>query len=137
MHDTNSPELPVDLDHIQFSTKSNESWVIFGGLHRIFNPLSNQIVHTKIIHDTLEYAYQYAKASRYQDNAAEEQILCASSPAEAKQIGYHIKNFDSADWDTVKTGIMFELLRIKLATNCTEAYVNILINNAKLLLITL
>ena len=125
MHDKNSPELPADLDPIQFSTKSNASWVIFGGPHSIFNPLSNyypnQMVHKENSHDTLEHAYQYAKASRYQDNVAQEQILCASSPAEAKQIGYHVKNFDRADWDTVKTGIMLELLRIKFSTGSKMA----------------
>ena len=125
MHDKSSPELPADLDPIQFSTKSNASWVIFGGPHSIFNPLSNyypnQMVHKEISHDTLEHAYQYAKASRYQDNVAQEQILCASSPAEAKQIGYHVKNFDRADWDTVKTGIMLELLRIKFSTGSKMA----------------
>ena len=119
--------LPTDLDPKQFSSKSNGQWIIFGGPHSMFNPLSNyypeQVVHKGITHDTLEHAYQYAKASRYQDTVAEESILCAASPAEAKQTGLHVQNFDSADWDTVKSGIMLDLLRIKFAKGSEMAKV--------------
>ena len=58
-------------------------------------------------------AYQYAKASRYKDSATEDKILCSSTPAEAKQAGLHVRNFDRADWEEAKKGIMLELLRIK------------------------
>ena len=119
--------LPTDLDPKQFSSKSNGQWIIFGGPHSMFNPFSNyypeQVVHKGITHDTLEHAYQYAKASRYQDTVAEESILCAASPAEAKQTGLHVQNFDSADWDTVKSGIMLDLLRIKFAKGSEMAKV--------------
>ena len=119
--------LPADLDPKQFSSKSNGQWIIFGGPHSMFNPLSNyypeKVVHKGITHDTLEHAYQYAKASRYGDTKAEESILCAASPAEAKQTGLHVQNFDSTDWDTVKKGIMLELLRIKFAKKSEMAKV--------------
>ena len=119
--------LPTDLDPKQFSSKSNGQWIIFGGPHSMFNPLSNyyleKVVHKGITHDTLEHAYQYAKASRYGDTKAEESILCASSPAEAKQTGLHVQNFDITDWDTVKSGIMLELLRIKFAKKSEMAKV--------------
>ena len=119
--------LPADLDPKQFSSKSNGQWIIFGGPHSMFNPLSNyypeKVVHKGITHDTLEHAYQYAKASRYGDTMAEESILCAASPAEAKQTGLHVQNFDSTDWDTVKSGIMLELLRIKFAKKSEMAKV--------------
>ena len=42
-------------------------------------------------------------------------LLYAKSPAEAKQIGFQIKNFQQADWDSVKTQVMEDLLRIKLS----------------------
>ena len=119
--------LPTDLDPKQFSSKSNRQWIIFGGPHSIFNPLSNyykeKVIHKGITHDTVEHAYQYAKASRYGDTVAEESILCASSPAEAKQTGLHVQHFDSADWDTVKKGIMLDLLRIKFAKGSEMAKV--------------
>ena len=91
----------------------------------MFNQLSNYypepLIHKEIIHETLEHAYQYAKASRYQDRVAEEQILCASTSAEAKQIGYHVRNFDRDDWDKVKTDGMLELQRIKFSTGSKMA----------------
>ena len=109
--------LPADLDPVQFSSKSDNKWIIFGGRHSTFNPLSNYypepMIHKNIHHDTIEHAYQYVKASRYGDKAAEEAILCSSTPAEAKQAGRTVMNFDRKDWDEVKTGIMLELLRIK------------------------
>ena len=111
------PDFPDDLHPRQFSTKSNGEWIIFGGPHSAFNPLSNYyrepLLHNNVIHDTLEHAYQYAKASRYKDSATEDKILCSSTPAEAKQAGLHVRNFDRADWEEAKKGIMLELLRIK------------------------
>ena len=109
--------LPANLDPVQFSSRSDNNWIIFGGRHSIFNPLSNYypepVVHKDILHDTVEHAYQFAKASRYGDRKAEEAILCASSPAEAKQAGRTVSNFDRVDWNVVKKMIMLDLLRIK------------------------
>ena len=51
--------------------------------------------------------------SRYGDKAAEEAILCASTPAEAKEAGRAVVNFDRAEWDQVKKGVMLDLLREK------------------------
>ena len=109
--------LPVELDPVQFSSKSDNKWIIFGGRHSVFNPLSNYypepVIHKDIHHDTIEHAYQYVKASRYGDKAAKEAILCSSTPAEAKQAGRTVKNFDRKNWDEIKSRIMLELLRIK------------------------
>ena len=32
--------LPANLDPVQFSSRSDNNWIIFGGRHSIFNPLS-------------------------------------------------------------------------------------------------
>ena len=117
MADGSLTDLPTELDPVQFSSRSNGQWIIFGGRHSTFNPLSNYypepVTHKNIHHDTVEHAYQFAKASRFDDKAAEEAILCASTPAEAKQAGRAVMNFDRADWDRVKQGIMIDLLREK------------------------
>ena len=42
-------------------------------------------------------------------------------PAEAKQAGRTVKNFDCKDWDEVKSGIMLELLRIKFKASSRMA----------------
>ena len=90
--------LPADLDPVQFSSKSDNKWIIFGGRHSTFNPLSNYypepMIHKNIHYDTIVHAYQYVKASRHGDKAAEEAILCSSTPAESKQAGLTVMNFD-------------------------------------------
>ena len=112
-------DLPADLNPEQFSCKSSNEWTIFGGPHSVFYPPSNfypePITYKDITHDTLEHAYQYAKATRYEDSAAEEAILCATTPAEAKQAGFRVRNFDHVDWDKSKKKIMLDLLRVKFA----------------------
>ena len=110
-------DLPSDLDPVQFSTRSDSKWLIFGGRHSVLYPLSNYypkpVTYKDIRHDTVEHAYQFLKASRYGDKAAEEAILCASTPAEAKEAGRAVVNFDRADWNQVKRGVMLDLLREK------------------------
>ena len=63
------------------------------------------------MHDTLEHAYQYTKTDSYNDIQSMNRLLCAKSAAEAKQIGFQIKKFQQADWDSVKE----DLLRIKFS----------------------
>ena len=125
VNDGNLSDLPAEFQPKQFSCKSNGQWIIFGGPHSVFNPLSNYysspVTHKGITHDTLEHAYQYAKASRYGDTMAEEQILCAATPAEAKQLGMRVKNYDDADWNGVNKEIMLDLLRLKFATGSEMA----------------
>ena len=42
-------------------------------------------------------------------------LLCVKSATEAKQIGSQIRNFQAADWDSMKTSIMEDLIRIKFS----------------------
>ena len=115
----NIDELPADLHPRQFSYKSNNYWIIFGGPHSIFNYLSNyyagKLEFNGIQHNSLEHCYQYQKADRYNDFIAMNKLLCVKSAAEAKQIGSQIRNFQAADWDSTKTSIMEDLIRIKFS----------------------
>ena len=82
---------------------------IFGGRHSVLYPLSNYypkpVTYKDIRHDTVDHAYQFVKASRYGDKAAEEAILCSSTPAEVKEAGRAVVNFDCAYWNQlVKKG---------------------------------
>ena len=112
-------KLPEDLHPRQFSYRSNDQWIMFGGPHSVFNFLSNyfpqQITHNDIVHDTVEHGYQYSKAMRYKDTATADRILSARTPAIAKQLGSKVANFDRADWDGMKGDLMQTLLRIKFA----------------------
>ena len=49
----------------------------------------------------------------YNDVTTMEKILSAQTPAEAKLHGSRVSNFRRADWDSVKSDILEELLRIK------------------------
>ena len=86
----------------------------FGGIHSQYNFLSNyypsRLTHMDITFDSVEHAYQYQKAIRYHDIDSSKNILCCSTPSEVKRIGYHIKNFRSKDWDSVKEDLMQDLL---------------------------
>ena len=56
------------------------------------------------------------KIIRYNNNDSSTNILCCSTPTEAKHIGYHIKNFRSKDWDSVKEDVMQDLLKLIFAS---------------------
>ena len=98
---------------------------MFGGPHSTFKFLSNyfpeQLTYKNITHDTTEHAYQFAKAQMYNDSAAEEKILCADNPGEAKRISGDVKNFNRKDWDNRKKKIMLDISRIKFKTDSDEA----------------
>ena len=115
--DDNLHELPPDLHPKMFSYKSNEQWLIFGGQHSVFNFMSNyfpaEITYDDVVHSSSEQAYQYAKASRYKDSVAMQKILHSRNPAEAKRLGYRVKNFDLRDWKFVSENIMKDILRVK------------------------
>ena len=113
----NLHELPSDVHPRQFSYRTDDKWIVFGGIHSQFNFMSNyyeqKIEHKGIEHNTIEHAYQYEKSARYNDVTTMEKILSAQTPAEAKLHGSRVSNFRRADWDSVKSDILEELLRIK------------------------
>ena len=113
----NLHELPSDLHPRQFSYRTDDKWIVFGGIHSQFNFLSNYFEQTikykGIDHSTIEHAYQYEKSVRYNDVTTMEKILSAQTPAEAKLHGSRVSNFKRADWDSVKSALLEELLRIK------------------------
>ena len=115
--DDNLHELPPDLHPKMISYKSNEQWLIFWGQHSVFNFMSTyfpaEITYDDVIHSSSEQAYQYAKARRYEDNVAMQKILHSRNPAEAKRLGYRVKNFDLRDWKSVSENIMKDILRVK------------------------
>lgn len=123
--DKDMEKLPTDLHPRHFSLRTNQDWIIFGGIHSAYTFLSNYsyspITYKGVKHDTVESCYQYAKALRYGDTEAGEMILCASTPAKAKYIGNKVRKFRSADWDSVKEGIMLNILRQKFRPGTDEA----------------
>ena len=53
-------------------------------------------------------------AQMYNDSTAEEKILCADNPGEAKRIGGDVKNVNRKEWDNRKKRVMLNILRINL-----------------------
>ena len=112
-------ELPKDIHPSNLGVKSNDKWIVFGGVHSSYYFLSNYycapIQYRDIKFDDLEHAYQYAKAIEFNDINSSEAILCARTPSTAKLIGSKVKNFNTNEWNKVKENIMTHLLKIKFA----------------------
>ena len=112
-------ELPRDIHPSNLGVKSNDKWIVFGGVHSSYYFLSNYywapIQYRDIKFDDLEHAYQYAKATEFNDIDSSEAILCARTPSTAKLIGSKVKNFNTNEWNKVKENIMTHLLKIKFA----------------------
>lgn len=89
-------QLPLDSFSGEFSFLSN--------FH--YSPFKWKTVNVP----TVEHAYQAEKAINEVDFMA---IICAHSPAKAKQIGKSIKR--RPDWELIKDGIMLKCLRLKFA----------------------
>ena len=119
-------KLPEDIHPKQFSYKENNECLIFGGPHSVYNFLSNyfphKVIYCDIVHDTVEHAYQYAKATHFDDTATAHRILCARSTAVAKQLDTKVAHFDRTIWVRVKDGVMETLLRIKFADGSEMAH---------------
>ena len=77
------------------------------------NYYAGKLEFNGIPHNSIDHCYQYQRADRYNNLIAMNKLLCVKSAAEAKQIGSQIRNFQAADWDSMKTSIMEDLIRIK------------------------
>ena len=115
----NLDDLPSDIHPSNLGVKSNNQWIIFGGIHSSYHFLSNfyssSMTYRDIKFDNLEHAYQYAKAIEFNDIDSSEDILCAKTPSIAKQLGSKVRNFKIKEWNNVKETVMLDLLRIKFA----------------------
>lgn len=112
-------KLPTDLQPRTFAYKTNEKYIVFGGIHSEHFFLSNFYKlpeKMKVDGNTfssLEQAYQFEKAVRFRDTDSEYKILSASTPSDAKSYGNRVQNFQSDLWDSCKKDVMLKLLRIK------------------------
>ena len=71
-----------------------------------------------VIFPTSEHFFMYRKAERYSPSGGfKERILATSDPAEAKQIGRRISNFDEKDWNTHSIEVMSTGIRNKFHQN--------------------
>lgn len=119
--DDNLDELPTELHPKQFSSRSNSDWIIFGGIHSVYNYMSNyyphKVTHSDIDHPTAEHAYQYAKATHFNDIQSANKILGALTPAAAKVFGNQVKGFNATVWNGEKEKTMLSIVRNKFSDN--------------------
>lgn len=113
--------LPDELNPRQFSEKSSDLYLIFGGIHSDHNPFSNwfpcRITYKGHSFNNLEQAYQYAKATYAKDAISAMQLVYTTDPRAAKDIGSKVKGLTGTNWETDKYDIMKELVMIKFTEN--------------------
>ena len=117
----NMHTVPRELHPRQFSEKKNDTHLLFGGIHSVYNPLSNwypcKIKFNDHEFDSSEQAYQWAKADYCQDGTAAEKLLYTTSPREAKDLGLTVTGLKESDWDKKKNSVMEQILKIKFKDN--------------------
>lgn len=113
----NLSDLPGDLSPRQFGEISNDNSVCFGGIHSDASPFSNwyrcKVPYKEYVFNSTEQAYQYAKAVYCDDSPMAMKIRFTSDPKSAKELGSRVKGLRNTDWEQVKSGIMYDLIRSK------------------------
>ena len=113
--------LPKDLKPRQFSERARDGFMIVGGIHSSYHPLSNWYrcdVHYKDhTFGSVEQGYQWSKATFANDVTAASKLLYTTDPREAKDLGMNVKGLKHEAWNTKKDIIMRELVNTKFTDN--------------------
>ena len=80
--------------------------------HFLSNFYQCKVSYADIEFDSVEHAYQAAKAQDYNDMI---HIQQCSTPGKAKRLGQTIKM--RPDWEKIKIGIMYSLVKMKFKDN--------------------
>jgi len=64
-----------------------------------------------------ETLFMVLKAKHFKDDDIARQIIESTHPGDAKKLGRQIKNFDNAEWDRVKLGVMVNACILKFRQN--------------------
>lgn len=110
-------DLPADLSPRLFCEKSDDKYLIFGGIISEHSPFSNwypcEINYKDHPFKNIEQAYQYAKAIHCDDAAIAGKLLFTTNPYLAKNLGSKVSGLQLTDWDQKKMEVMMELVKIK------------------------
>ena len=113
--------LPKELNPRQFSEKSNNTHLVFGGIHSDYQPLSNwylsELRYKGHTFHSVEQAYQWEKATQANDVRVAKKLLYTTSPRVAKSLGRSVKGLAASKWDENKKNVMRELVKIKFSEN--------------------
>lgn len=111
--------LPSELHPNVLACKSNDKYVVFGGIHSDYCYLSNYYKMKKNLmldghsYPTIEHGYQHCKALHFLDYEAAGKILSAPEPSQAKMYGSKVKGYTDDTWNLHKKDVMLRLLRAK------------------------
>ena len=113
--------LPKDLDPREFGERTDGNYMIIGGIHSSYQPLSNwyscEVNYKGHTFNSVEQGYQWSKATFANDVTAARNLLYTTDPREAKDLGMNVQGLQYADWNSEKDTIMRELVTIKFTDN--------------------
>ena len=113
--------LPEDVHPKKFCSKSNDTTEVFGGILSEHSALSNwspsQIKYNNQVYVNLEQAYMHVKALENGDDAAARKIRYTKDPREIKRIGSNLAVNNKEKWDTIRHGVMHDLVKAKFMQN--------------------
>lgn len=117
----NLNDLPADLHPKNFSFKSNDTTLAFGGALSEFNTFSNwspaKFEYNDHMYVSLEQAYMHTKALDNGDAESAKKIMYNTDPREIKFLGSKVDMTDIAKWDESREELMLNLLRAKFSQN--------------------
>ena len=101
-HRQNLHTLPVDLDTVASTSKSNDTaYGFFGELHPFSNFHPCKFSWDGTEYNSSEQFIQTKKAEYFDDGIARERILAAEDAQDCKEIARDINNFDKREWSSV------------------------------------
>ena len=113
--------LPEDVHPKKICSKSNDTTEVFGGILSEHSALSNwspsQIKYNNQVYVNLEQAYMHVKALENGDDAAARKIRYTKDPREIKRIGSNLAVNNKEKWDTIRHGVMHDLVKAKFMQN--------------------
>ena len=113
--------LPDDVHPKKFCTKSNDTTEVFGGILSEYSVLSNwspsKIEYNNHVYVNLEQAYMHVKAMENDDSVAARKIRYAKDPREIKRIGSSLTMNNKEKWETIRHGVMHDLVKAKFMQN--------------------
>lgn len=112
-------KLPDIIHPKQYTRKSDDSTIVFGGVLSEFECLSNwsasPINYENKDFSSAEQAYMYAKATANGAHVAAQHIMFSDEPRRIKEIGSTIVVNDQ--WERTKKNVMLNILRAKFNQN--------------------
>ena len=111
-------KLPKELDVFTITSKKEGNVIgFFGELNALSNFHQASFVLDGITFPTSEHYIQYTKAMCFGDRTTALNILNAATPADSKNLGWKISNFDKEKWDENTKLLCYPGIREKFMQN--------------------